>query len=144
MERRRARRPPKHPLVLVVDAHADTRELYADALRSFGFEIETVEDVADGYARAWETHPDVIATEIPLSIDPGWKFIQDLHRDPRTRDIPVVIVTSQGRACVRTRAEQEGCAAFLVKPCLPDVLAATLRDVLTTRVQVHDRIPASP
>jgi len=133
MERRRARRPPEHPLVLVVDGHADTRDLYADGLRSFGFEIETVDDVADGYARAWETHPDVIAAEIPLSMDPGWKFIQDLQGDPRTRDIPVVVVTSDGRGTVRERAEQGGCAAFLLKPCLPDVLATTLRDVLTSR-----------
>jgi len=143
MERRRARRPPAHPLVLVVDGHADTRELYAEALRSSGFETETVDDVADAYARAWETHPDVIATEIPLSMDTGWKFIQDLQCDPRTRDIPVVVVTSQGQACVRARADQEGCAAFLLKPCLPDVLATTLREVLTIRVQVDDRIRTS-
>jgi CheY-like chemotaxis protein len=143
MERRRARRSPAHPLVLVVDGHADTRELYAEALRSFGFETETVDDVADGYARAWETHPDVIATEVPPSTDTGWKFMQDLQGDPRTRDIPVVVVTSDGRATVREQAEREGCAAVLLKPCLPDVLATTLREVLTTRVQVHDRSPAS-
>ena len=143
MERRRARRPPEHPLVLVVEGHADTRELYAQALRSFGFEIETVDDVADGFARAWETHPDVIATEIPLSMNTGWRFIQDLQCDPRTRDIPVVVVTSDGRATARARAEHEGCAAFLLKPFLPDVLATTLRNVLTIRVQVHDRIPLS-
>jgi len=129
--------------VLVVDGHADTRELYALTLRSFGFETETVDDVADGYARAWATHPDVIATEIPLSMDTGWKFMHDLQCDPRTRDIPVVVVTGDGRATLRQRAEQEGCAAFLLKPCLPDVLATTLRDVLTIRVQGHDRTPAS-
>jgi two-component system, cell cycle response regulator DivK len=143
MERRRPRRPPAHPLVLLVDGHADTRELYTDALRCFGFETETVDDFADAYARAWQTHPDAIATEVPLSMDSGWKFIQDLQRDPRTRGIPVVVVTSDARAIVRERAEQEGCAAFLLKPCLPDVLATTLRDVLTIRVQAHDRIPAS-
>ena len=140
MERRRTGRPPQHPLVLVVDGHADTRDLYAEALRSFGFETETVDDVADAYARAWETHPDVIATEIPLTTDTGWKFMQDLQRDPRTRDIPVVVVTSQGQVCVRARAEQEGCAAFLVKPCLPDDLAITLRQVLKS--QTHEGISA--
>jgi two-component system, cell cycle response regulator DivK len=143
MERRRTRRPPERPLVLVVDGNSDTRELYAEALSSFGFEIETVDDVADAYTRAWETHPDIMATEISLSTHIDWKFIQDLKRDPRTRDIPVVIVTSQAQGAVRERAEREGCAAFLVKPCLPDDLATTLRDVLTTRVQVHDRVPAS-
>lgn len=137
MERRRARRPPEHPLVLVVDGHADTRELYADALRSMGFETETVHDVADAYARAWETHPDVIATEIPFSTEKAWKFIQDLKRGPRTRDIPVVVVTSQGQAYMRARAEDEGCAAFLVKPCLPDDLAIALREVKTRTHEGH-------
>ena len=41
-----------------------------------------------------------------------------------------MVVTSQGQGCVRARAEQEGCAAFLVKPCLPDDLAIALREVL--------------
>ena len=130
MERPLARRSPKRPRVLVVDGHADTREMYADGLASFGFQIETVGDVANAYARALGTHPDAIATEIPFSTDSGWKFIQDLKRDPRTRDIPVVVVTSQGQACVGARADEEGCAAFLVKPCLLDDLASTLRDVL--------------
>ena|SRR6185295_20318428 len=137
MERRRARRLPQHPLVLVVDGHTDTRELYAEALRSFGFETETVDDVADAYSRAFETHPDVIVTEIPLSTEAGWKFIQDVARDPRTRDIPIVVVTSQSDAGVRVRAGQEGCEAFLVKPCLPDDLAIRLRNVL--EIQMHER-----
>ena len=45
MERRRTRRPPQHPGVLVVDGHADTRDLYAETLRSFGFETDTVDEV---------------------------------------------------------------------------------------------------
>ena len=137
MERGRARRSPRRPLVLVVDGHADTRELYAEALKFLGFEVETVDDAADAYARARETHPDVVAAEIPLSTDTGWKFLQDLNRDPLTRDIPVVIVTSQAQESVRARAEQEGCDAFLVKPCLPDDLATTLREVLKIQ-PLHD------
>ena len=141
MERRRARRPPQRPLVLVVDADGDTRELYAMALRSFGFETDTASDVADAYLRAWTTHPDVIATEIWLPADDGWSFIRDLKRDARTRDIPIVVVTSQDYASVRERAEREACTAFLAKPCLPDDLATTLRGALN--VQTHDRNPAS-
>jgi CheY-like chemotaxis protein len=130
VERRHARPRPQHPLVLIVDGHDDTRELYSLALQSLGFETKSVGDVEDVYARAWETHPDVIATEIAAAADPGWNFMQDLKRDPRTRDIPVVVVTSHGQVTVRERAAREGCAAFLLKPCAPDDLAATLRSVL--------------
>jgi two-component system cell cycle response regulator DivK len=130
MERRRPPRPPNRPLVLLADGHADTRELYAVALRCFGFETATVSDGEDAYSHAWQTHPDIIVTEVSLPGLDGWDFIRDVKRDPRTRDIPVVIVTSDARSPARERATREGCAAFLVKPCLPDQLATELRGVL--------------
>lgn len=142
-ERRRAHRQrPQRPVVLLVDSHADTRDLYTMALPSFGFEIVAIEHLADAYARAWQTHPDVIATEIARSTDTCWNVIQDLKRDPRTRDIPVVIVTSHGQRAVREQAAREGCAAFLMKPCLPDHLAATLRDVLSIQPMTGSRAPS--
>jgi CheY-like chemotaxis protein len=137
-ERRHARRQtPQCPLVLVVDGDADTRELYGLALPSFGFEINAVDDAADAFMRAWQTHPDAIAIEIARAEDVRWTLIQDLKRDPRTRDIPIVIVTTQSQPVIRERAAREGCAAFLLKPCLPDDLATILRDVLG--IESHDR-----
>ena len=130
MERRRPRTAPARPLVLVVDGHEDTRELYAVALASFGFEIVTVDDGADAFGRAWQTHPDIIVTEVTLPQRDGWGFVEDLKRDPRTRDIPIVLVTGHGELSVRERAAREGCAALLVKPCLPEQLAHALRELL--------------
>jgi two-component system cell cycle response regulator DivK len=135
MERRRSRPPPVRPLVLIVDGHDDTRELYAVALASFGFETVTVDDGADAFERAWETHPDIIMTEVALPRRDGWGLLEDLKRDPRTRDIPVVVLTGHGESSVRERAERDGCAALFVKPCLPEQLAHALRELL-------DRAPA--
>ena len=130
-ERRHQRRqPPQRPLVLVVDGDGDTRDMYCMALASFGFEIDAIADVASTYVRAWQTHPDAIATEIYRAGETTWNVIQELKRNPRTRDIPVVIVTSQDHPDVRERAAREGCSAFLLKPCLPHELAVTLRGVI--------------
>jgi two-component system cell cycle response regulator DivK len=137
IERRRPRHPPLRPLVLLVDGHDDTRELYATALQSLGFEIATVGDGADAYARAWQMHPDVIVTEVWLPQLDGWELISEIRRDRRTRDIPIVIVTADGHPVARERAQRDGCAAFLVKPCVPDDLAAELREVLN-RQPLHD------
>lgn len=130
MERRRPRRRPTKPLVLLVDDHDDTRELCAVSLKRLGFETRTVGEGADPYEQAWTIHPDVIVMELSLPAFDGWDFIRDVKHDPRTRDIPVVILTSDARVLARQRAQREGCAAFLMKPCLPDQLASELRDVL--------------
>jgi CheY-like chemotaxis protein len=76
------------------------------------------------------THPDIIVTEISLPGIDGWDLVRDLKGHPRTRDIPVVVLTADGQPSVHSRAEHEGCAAVFVKPCLPEQLAIELRKLL--------------
>jgi len=130
MERRRPRQPPIRPLVLVADGHADTCELYATSLAFLGFEITTVSDGADAFAQAWYVRPDVIVTDPSLPGLNEWEFVHLVKCDPRTREIPIVIVTGDGLPRTRERAIREGCAAFRLKPCLPEDLAVTVREVV--------------
>src|ERR1700733_13817904 len=115
MERRRPRQPPTRPLVLLTGPDC-TREPYATSLTCFGFDTMTVDGGADVYTQAWQTRPENIVTEMPPQPFDGWDFIRHVMSDPRTREIPVVIVTTQAQAAARERAQREGCAAFLVKP----------------------------
>jgi CheY-like chemotaxis protein len=125
MERRRLHQAPIRPLVLLADGHADTCELYATVLRSLGFETTTVTDEARAFAQAWYGHPDIIVSELSVPGFNEWEFIRNLKCDRRTRDIPVVIVTSDVLARARERADRQRCSAFLLKPCLPEDLALT-------------------
>jgi CheY-like chemotaxis protein len=139
MERRRPRTQPARPLVLIVDGHDDTRELYEVALAPLGFETMGADDGAHAFARAWETHPDIIVTEVSLPQLDGWSLVVDLKRDPRTRDIPIVVLTGHADSSVRERAGREGCSAVLVKPYLPEHLAHALRELLG-RPPVHEHL----
>ncbi len=122
--------PPTRPLVLIVDGHQDTRELYTLALPALGFDVVAVGGSAEAYSRAWESHPDIIVTELMLRHHDGWELLRSLKGDPRTRDIPVIVVTGDDQPPVRNRAAREGCAAFFGKPWLPEDLAVGLRQVL--------------
>jgi CheY-like chemotaxis protein len=142
MNRRHPRNIPSRPLVLIVDDHDDTRELYLESLAAFGFEAIAAADRAQACRRAWESHPDIVVTDLTLPGGDGWQLIQDLKGEARTRDIPVVLLTGHAAPSLRERAEREGCAAFFVKPCLPDELAVELRQVLD-RTIAHERVSAS-
>jgi CheY-like chemotaxis protein len=130
MDRRRPHRLPLRPLVLIVDGHGDTRHLYGEALAWHGFETIIAEDGIDAMRRAWETHPDIIVTEVAFPHGDGWTFVHDLKSNPRMHAIPIVVLTGQPQVAVRERARHEGCAAVFVKPYLPDQLASALRGVL--------------
>jgi len=142
MDRRRPRNPPTRPLVLVVDDHDDTRELYVQSLAAFGFEALGAADCEQAYRRAWHVHPDIVVTDLTLRGGEGWQLIQDLKREPRTRGIPVVLLTGYAAPSLRQRAKHEGCAGLFVKPCLPDELATELRHLLD-RPDGHDGVSTS-
>jgi two-component system, cell cycle response regulator DivK len=142
LNRRGPRNIPSRPLVLIVDDDDDTRELYVTSLAFLGFGAIAAADRAQARRQASESHPDIVVTDLTLSGGDGWQLIQDLKREARTRHIPVVLLTGHAEPQLRERAEREGCAAFFVKPCLPDELAAELRQVLNRTIE-HARVPAS-
>lgn len=113
--------------VLVVDDHEDTRQMSLLVLRSQGFHPVAAEGAEDAFARACEERPDVIVTDLAMPDGNGWELIQKLSSDPRTKKIPVVMLTACATEQVRERAAREGLAAFFFKPCPPDALAAELR-----------------
>ena len=50
-------------------------------------------DCQQAFRAAWEIRPDIVVTELALRGADGWQFIQQLKRQARTRDIPVVMLT---------------------------------------------------
>ena len=124
----------KHsPVVLVVDDHEDTRQMSLLVLEGQGFTAIAAESGAVGFTHACERRPDVIVTDLAMPDGDGWELIQRLSFDPRTKDIPVVLLTACATESVRQRARTEGVAAFFFKPCAPDVLARELRRLIDAR-----------
>ena len=134
MESRPPGTPPTRPLVLFIEGHIDTRALYSLALSAMGFDVVAARDGDDAYRRAWDAHPDIVVTDLAMPGYDAWRFLQDLKDDPDTRDIPVVAVTGHVEQSIRERAERDGFAAFVPKPCPPDTLALELRRVLDGHV----------
>jgi CheY-like chemotaxis protein len=115
---------------LIVDDDPDTREMYVMGLSFAGLDATAVGNADEAYRRAWETHPDVIVTDLCLPRSDGWTLIRCLQRDPSTEHNPLVVLTGHAELSSRRRAAREGCAAFVVKPCLPEELATELRRLL--------------
>ena len=113
--------------VLVVDDHEDTREMSLIVLRSQGFDASVAASGDAAFDRACELNPDVIVTDLAMPDGDGWELIHKLSSDPRTKEIPVVMLTACATEAVRSRAAREGLAAFFFKPCAPDALAAELK-----------------
>jgi DNA-binding response OmpR family regulator len=113
--------------VLLVEPHADTRELYGRALTSIGWEVVTATDGASA-SRAFFTHqPTVVVSETRLP-DGGEAALLRAFADA---GVAVVALTTAPPYQHRDFSGMR-LSAVLMKPCLPDVLARAVRHVIET------------
>jgi len=122
---------------LLVDRDADTRQMYAEFLKRGAYEIEEAEDGREALAKALTHPPDIIVTETRLPGITGFDLCRLLRQDSLTRQIPILVVTGDAFDSEIARARQAGADAVLVKPCLPERLAAELLRVLTMSRQTR-------
>ncbi len=139
-------RAPGRPLVLVVDDFEDSRVMYTECLGHAGYGVIEAENGLEAVEKARDTRPDLIVMDLSLPVLDGWEATRRLKSDPRTKEIRVIMLTGHGLAEHARGAEQAGCDAFLVKPCLPGDLLAKVEGMLPGRVPAHHdpRAPKSP
>jgi CheY-like chemotaxis protein len=121
--------PQKQCTVLLVDDVHDSREMYAFFLRAAGFAVHEAADGTDVLALATEFHPDVVVMDLSLPSMDGWTAMASLSAHPDTATIPIVVLSAHTYPADEQKAKETGAAAFLAKPCAPDLLARVVREV---------------
>ena len=105
-------------LILVVDDDRDNLSLMREALRRHGFSVQTTGQGKRALQIAREVHPALILLDLKLRDVDGYQVLRNLKSDPRTRDIPVVIMSGSltDEELKEQRALALGAVRFLTKP----------------------------
>jgi two-component system, cell cycle response regulator DivK len=128
--------------VLLVEPHADTRDLYTEFLEYSGLRARAVATIDE----AWRFVPDadIVVTEIQVSCAfDGLEFVRRLRATVTARRLPVIIVSGCAFQRDASEADDAGADLFLTKPCLPDELVASIRRVLRA-VRARRMLRATP
>jgi DNA-binding response OmpR family regulator len=121
------------PIVLLVDDHEDSAAMYAIGLLAMGFQPVTSDTVEDAFARACQLRPDVVVADVTLTGSSGVGLLRRLRSDQRTHNAGIIVLTGHDDRSTRQEVSHARCDRFLLKPCLPDVLALEIRAVLNQR-----------
>jgi DNA-binding response OmpR family regulator len=116
-------------IVLILQEDADSREMYAEYFRYQGFDPIAVSTARHALTLASKVDAIVTGLLLPGHMD-GMTLIERLKTDRKTRNVPLIVVTSCAWVTERARAERAGCDVFLSKPCLPDELTREVRRLL--------------
>jgi CheY-like chemotaxis protein len=131
---RRDALPVSSAVVLLVESHEDSRDMYACYLQLCGFTVQTADTTDEGLILASDA--DVVVTGIRVhgSFD-GVELVDRLRHADGTRQTPIIVMTSSVFGPDQRRAHASGCTVFLPKPCLPERLVSAIHAVETTTLK---------
>lgn len=121
-------------LILLADAHEDSRIVYAAILRYGGFGVAEATDGIEALRMVRQLRPIALVLEATLPVVDGCEVLRLVKRDELSASTPVLIITADTRPEVRHRAVEAGCAAFILKPCRPRELLQAVRAAVSGRV----------
>jgi two-component system chemotaxis response regulator CheY len=113
--------------VLVVDDSETIRREVAETLPTTEFEVLQAVDGLDGLARVGE-NPDLslVLLDVNMPRLSGLAMLEQLNADPKTRHIPVLILTTEVERSLLERARKAGAKAWLIKPIKSELLRAAV------------------
>ncbi|NHC13371.1 response regulator transcription factor [Motilibacter deserti] len=127
--------------VLVVDDTDNIRNLIVMNLTLEGFEVVTAVDGLDALEKVVDAAPDVITLDVVMPRLDGFKTAERLRADPRTRHIPIAMVSASAQASDLRRGTETGVDAYVTKPFDPDELVRVVRGLAETG---RSPVPDSP
>ena len=116
--------------VLVVDDEEDLLELVRYNLSKEGYRVTCFATGEDALKTARKQPPDLIVLDLMLPAVDGLEVCRRLKGDPKTRDIPIIMLTAKSEESDMVAGLERGADDYIAKPFSPRVLAARIKALL--------------
>jgi two-component system, cell cycle response regulator DivK len=116
--------------ILYVEDNEYNRKIVRQLFSASSYRLVEAHDGEDGIAVAQKELPSLILMDVQLPKMSGLDATRTLKADARTKDIPVIIITSFALSGDREKAAEAGATNYLAKPYSPRELMAMVRQYL--------------
>lgn len=121
--------------ILVVDDEEDILELVSYNLSKAGYRVSRAATGEEAIKAARARTPDLVLLDLMLPGVDGFEVCNTLKRDPRTANVPVVMLTARGEEPDIVAGLEMGADDYITKPFSPRVMLARVRAVLRRRTK---------
>ena len=118
------------PLVLIVEDEPGLAEMLRYNLEKDGFRANVAGNGEEALLMSEEQSPHLILLDWMLPHLSGLEVCRQLRRHPKSKDIPIIMLTARGEESDRVRGLNSGADDYMVKPFSPVELVARVRAVL--------------
>jgi two-component system chemotaxis response regulator CheY len=112
--------------VLIVDDSAPVRQQVGLALKQAGFEVVEAVDGLDGVEKFSKVGGfSMVICDVNMPRMTGIEFLEKVGSS-----VPVVMLTTEGQADLKKRAKALGARGWIIKPFVPDLLVAAVKQLV--------------
>jgi two-component system alkaline phosphatase synthesis response regulator PhoP/two-component system response regulator VicR len=115
--------------ILAVDDEKAIVRLVQVNLEREGYDVVTAYDGREALEKVASERPDLIVLDVMMPYMDGFEVLQQLKKEPDTRDIPVIMLTAKAQDADVFRGWQSGVDCYLTKPFNPMELKAFVKRV---------------
>ena len=91
------------------------RDIYEIAARSAGYDVTSAVDGEEAISKIKSLSPDLVLLDLMLPKVDGISVIKATRADPKTKDIPIVVITNLEDSTKEQEARNAGANDYLLK-----------------------------
>jgi CheY-like chemotaxis protein len=115
--------------ILIVDDNADSRQMLAELIKTWGYATREAEDGPAALRAVAELRPDVVVLDIGLPGMNGYEVAEQIRTLPECHALRIIALSGYGQPEDRRKSAAAGFDEHLVKPVDMDKLARALETV---------------
>lgn len=117
--------------ILVVDDSKTVRNLVTFIIKKEGFKVTSAEDGLDGLEKLY-SNPDIslIVCDVNMPRMDGFTFIKTVREQEQYRDLPIIVLSTEGQEQDIQAALGLGANLYMVKPAQPEKLLRNIKMLL--------------
>lgn len=134
--------------IIIVEDERDIADLVAMRLKRERYEVDVAHDGLEGLNKIRSARPDLVLLDLMLPKMSGMEVATELRKDPRTADVPIIMLTAKGEESDVVVGFHVGADDYVTKPFSMSVLlariAALLRRAEAKETREQDYLQAGP
>jgi len=117
--------------VLIIDDSKTVRNLVAFIMKKEGFRVLSAEDGFDGLEKLYAAEQvDLIICDVNMPRMDGFTFIRNVREQDLYRDLPIIVLSTEGQEKDIQTGIKLGANMYMVKPAQPEKLVRNVRMLL--------------
>ncbi|HEY6726954.1 MAG TPA: response regulator [Polyangiaceae bacterium] len=115
--------------ILIVDDSDTVRNQVGRALKEAGFAVVGASDGIEGLREALHGEFALILLDVSMPRMGGMELLDRLRQEPKTKDVPVLMLTTEMQELMIRRAKRAGAAGWIIKPVKMQLLVEAIKKV---------------